>query len=187
MYDDFDCYKLVIPEQDYWDEYRERFVTVKSETLILKHTLVSLNKFESINGIARFGRQQLTRAQRIEYIKCMVLNEVKDENVFLGVTDELMLEVDKYIDKKMTATTFREVKEKKINGRFVTAELIYYWMSAFNIPYQPCENWHLNKLLTVIKVCSEEQKGPQKMNRKDAMEEQHRLNQERRKKYNTKG
>lgn len=116
----------------------------------------------------------------------MTLNEISNDNVYLAITNSQLKEVDEYINRKMTATTFKQSKEKH-GSKFVTAELIYYWMSSFNIPYMPCQNWHLNKLLTLIKVCSEEQKGPQKQSRREALEEQHRLNQERRAKYNTKG
>lgn len=179
-------YKLAIPKQDLWDEGREKFIPIDSEVLELEHSLVSLDKWESKWCIPWLSRQPKTREQRIDYIRCMTLNEISNDNVYLAITNSQLKEVDEYINRKMTATTFKQSKEKH-GSKFVTAELIYYWMSSFNIPYMPCQNWHLNKLLTLIKVCSEEQKGPQKQSRREALEEQHRLNQERRAKYNTKG
>lgn len=187
MYDDFDKFELVIPAQEYWDERTEKFVTVDSGILVLKHNLVSLNKFESRNKIPLFSRNPITREQRIDYVKCMLINEVKDENIFLSITNADLKKVDEYINDSMTATVFSGRKERNVSGRFITAELVYYWMAAFNIPYYPCEEWHLNKLLTLIKVCSEEQKGPQKKSRRDAMMDQRALNEMRKKQLNTKG
>lgn len=187
MYDDFDLLKLNIPAQDYWDERTERFVTVDSGILVLKHTLVSLNKFETINKTPLFNKQKIPRDQLIEYIKCMTINEIKDENIYLSLSAADFKKVDAYMNDPMTATRFSRRKDRNINGRFITAELVYYWLSAFNIPFQPCEEWHLNKLLTLIKVCSEEQKGPQKKSRKEELMDRHALNEARKKALGTTG
>lgn len=187
MYDDFDILKLEIKSQDFWDERNEKFVIVEGETLLLKHTLTSLNKYESIHERPLMIKQKLTREERIEYLKCMLIKDVKDETIFSAITNSDLRKVDEYINKGMTATTFSGLKERNVNGGFVTAELIYYWMTAFNIPFDPCENWHLNKLLTLVKVCSEKQKAPQKKSRRDAMMEQRELNEMRKKQLNTRG
>lgn len=187
MYDDFDILKLEIKDQDFWDERNEKFVIVKGETLLLKHTLTSLNKYESIHEKPLMIKRRRTREDKIGYLKCMLLEDVKDEKIFDAITNSDLKKVDEYINKGMTATTFSDLKERNVNGGFVTAELIYYWMTAFNIPFDPCQDWHLNKLLTLVKVCSEKQKPPKKKPRKESMNEILRLNEERKKALGTTG
>jgi hypothetical protein len=98
-----------------------------------------------------------------------------------------MKEVESYLSDRRTATTFVERKNMPGGSKFVTAELIYYWMSTFNIPYYPCQEWNLNRLLTLIKVASEEQKGPQKQSRADVYANNRALNEARKKAWGTKG
>ena len=88
----------------------------------------------------------------------------------------------------MTATTFskRESDKSKIDGEQVTAELIYYWMFTLGIPYE-CRKWHLNQLITLIKVCSIKNQPPKKMGRNEIMSRNRSLNAARRARLNSKG
>lgn len=193
-----DTLEVFIPKGDLWDESTDRFVCINMPesgvTLKLKHTLLSLSDWESkykkpyINSNP-FQKKGLTRAERLDYIRSMTLNpeDITDDNIYQLISPSQMKQIDDYIADPMTATTVKDAKDKRRGGKFITAELIYYWMSTFNIPYIPCQEWHLNKLLTLIKVCSEESKGPQKTNKRTAMEEQRALNQMRRQALGTKG
>ena len=58
----------------------------------------------------------------------------------------------------MTATTFDQEDNPKVRGKTVqneniSAEILYYYMTALNIPFE-CQYWHLNRLITLIKVCA---------------------------------
>ena len=68
----------------------------------------------------------------------------------------------------------------------VTAELIYYWMIAFNIPVE-FQKWHLNKLLTLIRVCNVKSNPPKRRSKREIMKRNAALNAARRSRLNTRG
>ena len=87
----------------------------------------------------------------------------------------------------MTATTFTESQNKKYSREIVTSELIYYWMIALNIPVEECQKWHLNRLLTLIKVCDIKNQPPKKMSKSAIMNRNAALNAARRKRLGSNG
>lgn len=77
------------------------------------------------------------------------------------------------------------------NKQIITSELIYYWMVSYRIPFE-CQKWHLNRLLTLIRICNVEEakqsgKHGGKMSKRDILSQNRALNAARRQKYNTKG
>ena len=178
--------QIVVPASELFDESKREFVYTKEQTLCLEHSLVSLSKWESKWCKAFFSRQEKTYEETIDYIKCMTLTQnVKDE-VYLRLTRDNIEQINKYIEAPMTATYFSEDKNSKSSREIVTAELIYYWMIALNIPFE-CQKWHLNKLLTLIRVCNIKNQPPKKMSKRDIMSRNASLNAARRKRLNSKG
>ena len=181
--------QLIIPETELWDEEKEEFITIKRQKILLEHSLVSLSKWESKWCIPFISKQEKTRSEIIDYIRCMTLTRNVDDNVYTYMTPQNINKVNEYIDAPMTATWFSDDKKKKnakSNSKPVTAELIYYWMIALNIPFE-CQKWHLNRLLTLIRVCNEENKPPKKMSTKEIMDRNAALNAARRQKLHSKG
>jgi hypothetical protein len=76
--------------------------------------------------------------------------------------------------------------ERKGRGETITAELIYYWMVAFNIPFS-CEYWHLNRLFALIRICNIKNAPEKKMGKHEIASRNRELNAARRAQYNTRG
>jgi hypothetical protein len=155
--------------------------------LQLEHSLVSLSKWESIHGKPFFGREPMDQALTVSYIEQMVLAPVLKESWTSRLTTENFVEIQEYINSKQSATWFREEREPPGPKEIVTAELIYYWMIGFQIPFQPCESWHLNRLMTLIKICGIKQTKPRRMSRQAQAAEYRRLNEERRRQLGSTG
>lgn len=177
--------EIKIKTTELWDEEKEEFIDPKEETLKLEHSLVSLSKWESKYHKPFITKEQKTRAETIDYIKFMTLNKNVDPDIYYCISESDMNEINQYIEDPMTATTFSS-KDKGTSREQITAELIYYWMIALNIPFE-CQKWHLNKLLTLIRVCNIKNAPPKKMGRNDLMRRNAALNAARRKKFNSKG
>lgn len=178
--------QIIIPATELWDEKREIFINTKEQTLQLEHSLVSLSKWESKWCKPFLSKEAKTIDETIDYIKCMTITQNVDPDVYYAITRNNIEEVNKYIEAPMTATTFSKITNGKPNREQITAELIYYWMIALNIPFE-CQKWHLNRLLTLIKVCDIKNQAPKKMGRNEQLRSNAALNAARRKHYNTKG
>jgi hypothetical protein len=178
--------RITIPAVEQWDEAKQEFIYTKEQTLSLEHSLVSISKWESKWCKPFLTNQEKTFEETLDYIKCMTLTQNVDPEVYNYLTNENIKEINEYIGAPMTATYFSDEKTSKTSREQVTAELIYYWMIAFNIPFE-CQKWHLNRLLTLIKVCNIKNQPPKKRSKKDIMSRNAALNAARRKQLNTKG
>lgn len=169
-----------------WDEVKGEFVEPKTQTLQLEHSLVSLSKWESKWCKPFLSSNEKTAEETLDYIKCMTLTQNVDPDVYNHLTAKNIEEINQYIYAPMTATTFSEDKRGKGSREVVTSELVYYWMIALNIPFE-CQKWHLNRLLTLIRVCNIKNTPPKKMSKRDIMSRNAALNEARRKRLNTTG
>lgn len=177
---------IVIQEGEFFDEKTEEFLKVKKQTLQLEHSLVSLSKWESKWHKAFLGRDEKSIDETIDYIRCMTLNKNIDPKVYSLLTKENIKEINDYIGDPMTATTFNDRGNKKATREIITSELIYYWMIALNIPFE-CQKWHLNRLLTLIRICNIKNQPSKKMGKHEIMSRNAALNAARRKQLNSKG
>lgn len=177
---------ITVPARELWDEKRERFISTKEQTLQLEHSLVSLSKWESKWNKPFLGKGEKTTEETIDYIRCMTLTQNVKPEVYLCLTDENIKDVTDYISAPMTATTFSDDKTTKKSREIITAELIYCWMIALNIPFD-CRKWHLNRLLTLVRVCEIKSQPHKKPSKKDTMRRYAEINAANRKRFNSKG
>ena len=145
--------QLEIAGAEYWDEAKEEFVSSPGCTLRLEHSLRSLKKWESKWKKPYLVQKEMTAEEMLDYIRCMTLGPEPDPLVYQSLTPAQLLEIRTYINDPMTATTFREEENAPKNRSITTAEILYYEMSELNIPYS-CDTWHLNQLMTLIRVCT---------------------------------
>lgn len=169
-----------------WDDVKQEFIAPRTVVLQMEHSLISLSKWESKWCRAFFSNKEKTTEETIDYFKCMTLNKNVDPEVYSKLSQANVAEISKYVDAPMTATYFTEDKKQKPNRETVTSELIYYWMISLNIPFE-CEKWHINRLLTLIRVCNIKNQPAKKMSKRDIMSRNAALNAARRQQYNSRG
>lgn len=172
--------------QEGWDEEKQEFVEPTYKVLQLEHSLVSISKWESKWCKAFLSKGEKSIEETLDYIKCMTITQGVDLDVYNHLTMENIRQVNEYIEAPMTATVFYEREKTRGSREIVTSELIYYWMIALNIPVE-FQKWHLNRLLTLIRVCNIKNTPPKKMSRRDIMSRNAALNAARRKSLNTSG
>ena len=176
---------LTIPTQECWDEEKEEFVYLNQKTIQLEHSLVSLSKWEAKWHKPFLSKDQKTKEEIEDYVRYMTITQNVKPEIYKSLTAEHYRQINAYIDDPMTATWFRK-ESRRSTSEQVTAELIYYWMIALNIPFE-CQKWHLNRLLTLIKVCNIKQQPEKKMSKREILANNAALNAARRAKLKTKG
>lgn len=180
--------RITIPGSgELWDEGRQEFIpATKDITLQLEHSLISLAQWESKWNKAFLSAKEKSTEEVIDYVRCMTITQKVDSKVYYRLSAENIEQINNYIAAPMTATYFRDEKIMGHSRDTITAELIYYWMIALNIPFE-CQKWHLNRLFALIKVCSIKNGPQKKMSKAELARRQAELNAVRRKKYHTKG
>jgi hypothetical protein len=177
---------IVVPGEESFDEETEQFVTVGDITLELEHSLVSLSKWESKFEKPFLSDNTKTEEEVLAYVEFMILTSNFPRGIVSRMSSDNLSEINAYINAKMTATWFSEEPAGQKNTETITSELVYYWMTAFHIPFE-CETWHFNRLLTLIRICNVKNAPPKKMSAAEIAARNKRLNAERQKQLGTSG
>ena len=187
--------KIKTKEVQLWNEATQEFEykTVPGRTIVLEHSLVSLSKWE-----AKYKRpfidSEKTNEETLDYVKMMTITQnIPDDTYKYLDTDEIK-KINDYIIDPMTATKFsynsQAGSSPKKDTSKVTSELIYYWMTLYNIP-ESYQKWHLNRLLVLLRIArikSDEQHGKtNKMSRSDIIAQNRAINAQRRLKIGSNG
>ena len=168
-----------------WDDAKEEFVKAETCVLQLEHSLISLSKWES-KWCKPYLSSEKTDEEILDYIKCMTITQNVDQDVYNHLTNANIMDIKNYIDAPMTAMKFPKNRASKLSREIITSDIIYYWMITLQIP-SDFQEWHLNRLIALIRVCDIKNSPPKKKSQREIMEEYSRINAERRKQMNTKG
>lgn len=157
--------------------------------LRFEHSLVSVSKWEAEAKRPFFGHEEKTEADTELYYRSMLLTEDVPHNFYSRIVGtEHFDKIEQYINSNQHGTLFREeAVPSKAKQEVVSAELIYYWLVQFQIPFDPVESWHLSKLMALVKVAGLKQSKPKKMSTQDRAAQMRALNEQRRKETGSAG
>lgn len=177
-----------VPDAEVFDSSKNEFHNIKGQTIALEHSLVSISKWESKwHKPFLHNKDPKTTEEILDYVRCMTLTQNVNPILYKALTKENIEAIMKYLEDPMTATWFSKKEEpKRATREIVTSEIIYYWMIALNIPFE-CQKWHINRLLTLIRVCNEKNAPTKKMSKKEILSRNRALNAARRKATGSKG
>lgn len=182
--------RLFLPTCEFWNPEKEVFETAGNITVDLEHSLYTVSGWEMKWKIPFARRGGLTHEKLLDYvINFMCQTPDVPKKAWLSLNKAAIKQISDYMEDPMTATTINSrYSGKKIGSRHetVTAELIYFYMAQFGIPFE-CEHWHLNRLMMLINVCAVKNSPPKKMGKAEAAAMQRQLNAERRAKTGSRG
>lgn len=170
--------EITIPETETYDEDKNEFKTLFGETTLqLKHSLLSIQKWEQHwhKPFLDTSKGEKTLEETKDYVRCMTINKGVNPLVYDYIPSKWMPIIKQYIEDPMTATWFSDTDKPKGPAPVQTAETIYADMITLNIPSDYAK-WHLNSLLTLIKVCAIRQQPPKKMSAQETAAHYAKLN-----------
>lgn len=174
--------EIPIPPQEIWDPVKEKFIKYDGGVIKMEHSLRAIQKWEAKYKKPFLSKEEKTEDEVLFYLKCMTLNKV-DDVAYSLLTNSDMEDISNYISEQRTATTIKT--SSKGSRKVPTAEVMYYWLSALQIPFEVAD-WHLSQLLTLVEVANE-LNNPKKMKKSEVYNQYDALNEMRKAKYKTKG
>lgn len=173
----------LFPSKEVYNEETNEFTTIGGERYFFELSLRGIAEWEAENERPFFATK-LNAEDAISIVDIMCMdNDYFDERL---IDAPFLSAVNSYISKKNTATVIHNEDADSKTGSFITSEVIYAMMFELSIPIE-CENWNINRLMTLIKVMQIRSQPSKKMSRAKVASENQRLNALRRSKLNSKG
>lgn len=175
--------EIEIPGMECYDEAKDEFVTEPTIILRLEYSLYAIAKWESKWKKAHLGQRekdQKTVAEWIDLIKCMTINdEPVPDNAYMALTKSDHKKIQDYMNDPMSAAWFKEDNKPDTSTETITADLVYYWLVASEIPFET-QYWHFNRLMTLIRICSIKNQPAKNMSQSEILKQNASINAMRR-------
>lgn len=180
--------EIKLPEQEFFDRGTSKIRRMPEVTLRLEHSLLTISKWETIWEVPFLSEEKKTNEQLYSYVNVMSGGDLSEETLSRLNADHYK-KLNDYLNAKHSATWFSEPPGQRRSTQTITSELIYYWMTAYNIPFE-CETWPLARLMNLIRIASiknDPDAGKPKKNKSQMLSERAMLNKKRREQYGTSG
>lgn len=177
-----------------WDSEKQEFLSPEIVgTYRFENSLLALSKWEFKHAKPYLNNQEkLTDDELLDYYVCMC----EDESFKVEyLTPDVIKQIQEYIQAKHTATVINEPKKPPVNKRLakekpMTSEEIYAYAAIQGLDFSVVEKWELNRLLTLIRcigILQNPNDNKKKRSTDAIMNDWDKINDERRKKFHTKG
>ena len=183
-----DTLEIKVPAGKVWDEDAQRFFVIdKEQTIVLKHSLISISKWESIWHKPFLAKKPpKTGEEVVSYIKCMTINKNVNPYAYYSIPESEMVRIEKYMNDPKTARRPNSDNDKRRSNETPTAEVIRGQMILLNIPSE-YETWHINRLWALIRYMALVSTPPKKVSSVEHYKHYKELNAMRRKMLGSKG
>lgn len=169
---------IYIPKMELWDEARARIIHIKEQTLTLEYSLVALSKWEARHHKIFLSPEEKTEEEKLDFIYCMIYNENVKSEIVYAFTEKDFRDIEHYIITSQSAAIIPEEKtnEPKSN-ELLSSDLIYYYLAQMQVPYIPTQDWHLSRVLAMIRIGSFKNKPEKKLSKQEAISQVESINE----------
>lgn len=177
---------LTLDKQETYNDETNEFQIFLARTVDFEYSLAAVAKWEARWQIPFLTARMTGSDHRlINFYICMSSDPTLEE---IYITESVANALSVYIKDPQTATTFniQNGNTSTENGKVNTAEELYALMAMNGIPLA-FEDRNLNRLLVILKIISVYNNPPKKMSKQEVLQQNAKLNAQRKKEYNTRG
>ena len=164
-----------------YNEDTDEFSSINDTYVNFESSLQAISKWESKWKVSFISTKNKTNEQNLDYIRCMCLDPSFDIN---KLSKDNLESINEYLSDEQSATTITQTGKK--NKMILTSEVLYAFMAQGGVPFE-ADTWNISRLLKTLEVISALSEEPKKIPQSEVLRTMAQQNEERKKKYNSKG
>lgn len=185
-----DYLTLTVTRPESFDDTTNRFVKAgPAVTVVLEHSLASIQRWESKWHKPYISREAKTLDEITYYMQCMV-HDISDPDAltefFKWLTPDQIHQIESFMNDSKSGHKIKENGKSKDNS-VLAADYYYAVLMKLKAPIEMVEHWHINRVFALMDMFNLLMAEPKKRNKADIIKDYDRINEERLKKWNTKG